>query len=72
MRVDHNGLLLDQVLNSALQRETTIRRVPGGSMEVAEKIHFVPMWKRVWQWVNLKEAQEQRNLGEDDTQQFRQ
>ena len=72
MRVNHNGLLLDQVLNSLPQRETTICRVPGGLIEVVEKIRFMPMRKWVWQWTNLREAQEQRNLGEDGTQWFRQ
>ena len=70
MCVDHIGLLLDQVLNSALQCETTIHRVLYGSMEVVEKIHFMPMRKRVWQQVNLREPQERRNLGEDDTLRF--
>ena len=71
MRVDHNRLRLDQVLNGIPQSETTICRVPGGLMEVAEEIRFVPMRKWVWQWVSLWEAQERCNLGEDGTQRFR-
>ena len=51
-------LLLDHVLNGIPQSETIIRRVPGGLMEVAEEISFVPMRKWVWQWANLQEAQE--------------
>ena len=71
MRVNHNHLRLDQVLNSIPQGETTIRRVLSDSMEVAEEIHFVPIRKWVWQWASLREAQERHNLGEDGTQRFR-
>ena len=72
MRVDLNRPRFDQVLNGIPQGEATIRRVPSVSMEVVEKIRFMPMRKWVWQRTNLREAQEQRNLGEDGTQWFRQ
>ena len=53
-----NDLSVNQVLDSSPQSETTIHRVPYDLMEVAEKIRFVPMWKRVQRWANLGEPEE--------------